>query len=121
LFLPGIPQVYYVGLMAGKNDIQTFLKTGVGRDVNRHNYTLAEWRDGLQQHVTQRVLALMQLRNTHPAFEGAFSVKNGQSKNALVLRWEQGDMWCEAMVDVGKKIVQVRYVDEKGGVREQRA
>ena len=41
-FLPGIPQVYYVGLLAGHNDMELLDRTGVGRDINRHHYGRAE-------------------------------------------------------------------------------
>ena len=36
--LPGIPQVYYVGLLAGPNDMALPKKYGVGRDFNRHRF-----------------------------------------------------------------------------------
>jgi len=39
---PGIPQVYYVGLLAGANDMDLLAKTGVGRDINRHYYKREE-------------------------------------------------------------------------------
>ena len=42
LFVPGIPQVYYVGLLAGVSDVVLFARTGVGRDINRHHYTDGE-------------------------------------------------------------------------------
>ncbi|MGP1664838.1 MAG: hypothetical protein ACTS5I_02775, partial [Rhodanobacter sp.] len=35
-FMPGIPQVYYVGLLAGRNDMNLLQRSGVGRDINRH-------------------------------------------------------------------------------------
>jgi sucrose phosphorylase len=35
-FVPGIPQIYYVGLLAGGNDMDLLRRTGVGRDINRH-------------------------------------------------------------------------------------
>ena len=38
-FVPGIPQVYYVGLLAGTNDMDLLARTKVGRDINRHYYT----------------------------------------------------------------------------------
>ena len=38
-FAPGIPQVYYVGLLGGTNDMELLARTGVGRDINRHYYT----------------------------------------------------------------------------------
>src|SRR5512139_309665 len=34
-FLPGIPQVYYVGLLAGVNDMALLALPGVGPDINR--------------------------------------------------------------------------------------
>ena len=35
-FAPGIPQVYYVGLFAGRNDFDLYEKTKQSRDINRH-------------------------------------------------------------------------------------
>jgi sucrose phosphorylase len=43
-FTPGIPQVYYVGLLAGSNDMELLARSGVGRDVNRHHYARTSWR-----------------------------------------------------------------------------
>ena len=36
LLAPGIPQVYYVGMLAGKNDIKLLEETKEGRNINRH-------------------------------------------------------------------------------------
>ena len=33
-FLPGVPQVYYVGALAGENDMELLKRTNVGRDIN---------------------------------------------------------------------------------------
>ena len=41
-FVPGIPQIYYVGLLAGTNDMERLRRTGEGRDINRHSYSSAE-------------------------------------------------------------------------------
>lgn len=67
-FAPGIPQVYYVGLFAGRNDIALVEHTRQGRDINRHAYTLEECESELQRPVVKRLLALMEFRNTYPAF-----------------------------------------------------
>jgi sucrose phosphorylase len=71
-FVPGIPQIYYVGLLAGGNDIELLRRTGTGRDINRHYYTGEELRHELMRPVVQAQLALLRLRNTHSAFQGAF-------------------------------------------------
>ena len=41
-FIPGIPQIYYVGFLAGTNDMSLLKSTNVGRDINRHYYSKSE-------------------------------------------------------------------------------
>jgi len=48
-FAPGIPQVYYVGLLAGENDYEKVEDTGEGRDINRHNFSTMEIEEALQK------------------------------------------------------------------------
>ena len=87
-FLPGEPQVYYVGLFNGMDDRELFEKTDQGRDVNRHHYTPEEIQTALEQPVTQAIIALARLRK-HPAFEGEFSWQvDGPS--AMTLSWSSG-------------------------------
>ncbi|MDZ8117661.1 sucrose phosphorylase [Pontiella agarivorans] len=69
-FAPGIPQVYYVGLLAGENDTDLVEQTRNGRDINRHNYSIEEISQQVSRPVVQRLLKLMEFRNTHPAFDG---------------------------------------------------
>ena len=88
-FIPGIPQVYYVGLLAGGNDMELLTRTGVGRDVNRHHYTRTEVAGALERPVVQALLRLIRFRNSHPAFGGDFSATgDGQ---AFELAWWRGD------------------------------
>ena len=67
-FAPGIPQVYYVGMLAGSNDIELMEHTKNGRDINRHYYSKEEIEDEQKRTVVQKLKELMILRNTHPAF-----------------------------------------------------
>lgn len=67
-FAPGIPQVYYVGMLAGSNDIDLMERTKNGRDINRHYYSLREVEQEQSRPVVQKLKELMILRNTHPAF-----------------------------------------------------
>ena len=89
LFVPGIPQVYYVGLLAGENDMERLERTGVGRDINRHAYSEAEVAAALERPVVQRLLELIRLRNAHPAFGGDFA--SGEPEpGVLELAWRAG-------------------------------
>ena len=69
-FTPGIPQVYYVGALAGENDLDRLTRTGVGRDINRHVYSLAEVDADLDRPVVSALLELCRFRNQFPAFDG---------------------------------------------------
>lgn len=72
---PGVPQVYYVGLLAGSNDTDLLARTNVGRDVNRHHYTPEEIDAALQRRVVRALGGLIRFRNTHPAFDGEFAIE----------------------------------------------
>ena len=87
-FLPGEPQVYYVGLFNGMDDRELFARSGQGRDTNRHNYTPAEIQEALQQPVTQAIIALARVRK-HPAFNGEFSW-NVVDHETMRLEWNHG-------------------------------
>lgn len=69
-FAPGVPQVYYVGLLAGENDIELMERTKQGRDINRHYYTPVEIDRNMERPVLQKLRALMRFRNSHPSFGG---------------------------------------------------
>ena len=97
-FLPGIPQVYYVGLLAGRNDLVLLQRTGVGRDINRHHYTRAEIDERLHADVVQQLLRLIELRNAHPAFNGQFEMHGG-SDEELRLAWTHGEHQAELWID----------------------
>jgi sucrose phosphorylase len=88
-FLPGVPQVYYVGLLAGTNDMALLERTGVGRDINRHRYTRAEIDEALTRPCVQRLFELIRLRNEHPAFSGTFEVGE-TADDTLELTWRLG-------------------------------
>lgn len=92
-FAPGIPQVYYVGLLAGENDLALMEETKNGRDINRHYYTKEEVREEVKRPVVQRLMQLMELRNTHKAFalEGNITVECSNSKELKITRSKETD------------------------------
>ena len=100
-FLPGIPQVYYVGLLAGRNDMTLLARTGVGRDINRHYFTAEEVQQQLGRPVVERTLALLKLRNTHPAFAGVFDASRS-TRDRLVLTWSLERDWIRLDVDLAR-------------------
>ena len=74
-FAPGIPQIYYVGLLAGENDIELLEATKEGRNINRHYYTLEEIEKEVERPVVKQLLSLLRFRNTSKAFDLAGEIE----------------------------------------------
>jgi len=92
---PGTPQVYYVGLLAGVNDMDLLACSGIGRDVNRHYYTASEIHASLARPVVQALTRLIRFRNTHPAFDGDMTCFAGPA--SITMKWAHGH--DEAILD----------------------
>jgi len=109
-FTPGIPQVYYVGLMAGKNDQELLDETGELRDINRHFYSLEEADQAMEQPVVKRLLRLMEFRSGHPAFDGRFEL-NYSNSSSVAMAWRHGEHYCHLFVDLNFKTARIHYLD----------
>ena len=84
-FAPGIPQVYYVGMLAGANDIELLEKTKNGRDINRHYYSVEEVEENQKREVVQGLKKLMILRNTDTAFSLEGNIEIETEGDSLVI------------------------------------
>lgn len=98
-FVPGVPQVYYVGLFAGENDMELLAKTNVGRDINRHYYTKSEVTAHLERPVIKELKELMLFRNNHPAFDGIFNLIETADNN-LHIKWINNEDWAALRIDL---------------------
>ncbi|HUQ53438.1 MAG TPA: sucrose phosphorylase [Gammaproteobacteria bacterium] len=114
-FTPGIPQVYYVGLLAGHNDLELLRHSGVGRDINRHYYGRAEVTAALQRPVVRNLCALIRLRNAHPAFRGEFS-SDVSADTELHMRWRNGVERAELRIDFRSRHCELA-LSEAGAMR----
>ena len=113
LFTPGVPQVYYAGLLAARNDLEAVRQTGEGREINRHNYTRREIDAEVQRPVVQRLLKIVRFRNEYPAFDGTFRVLPGPDSQ-LGLRWERGSAACTLTVELANAQATLEYLDPQG-------
>lgn len=111
-FTPGIPQVYYVGLLAGGNDMELLDRTRVGRDVNRHHYTLAEIEADVQRPVVQALFRLIRFRNSHPAFAGETVVTGSGPR--LRMTWTASDQTAELDADLAAGTATVTWTTPEG-------
>jgi sucrose 6(F)-phosphate phosphorylase len=101
LFAPGIPQVYYVGLLAGDNDLAAVARTGESRAINRHDFSTGEIAERLRLPFVRRLLELLELRCGHPAFRGEPTIDGSGSRLELAWRSRGGQCRLEADVAAG--------------------
>lgn len=99
LMLPGVAQVYYVGLLVGSNDMELLAASGVGRDVNRHYYTLDEIEADLERPVVAALLDMLRWRASDPAFDGEFELVDSD-EGTLRLRWTHGAAVADRTIDL---------------------
>lgn len=117
-FAPGIPQVYYVGLLAGKNDIELLEKTKVGRNINRHYYSKTEIESEVKRPVVQKLIKLMEFRNSYPAFDGEYIIHDSKPDTELKISWENGNAEAVLEADFADHSFKISYYDlEDGAVK----
>jgi sucrose phosphorylase len=115
-FCPGIPQVYYVGALAGQNDWKRMEASGELRDINRQSYDFAEVDAALEQPVVQRLIALMRFRNQHPAFAQGKFVLHYSNDSSLVMAWEAEDSYARLELELHFRKATIYYHDAHTGV-----
>ncbi|MGD8358931.1 MAG: hypothetical protein PVG42_12840 [Lysobacterales bacterium] len=92
MFMPGIPQVWYLDLFAGRNDYEAADRgaTGGHKEINRTTLEHGDIEQGLKRIVVQDQLQLIRLRNTSPAFEGELTLED-TPEHELRMTWRNGE------------------------------
>jgi sucrose phosphorylase len=76
MFMPGVPQVWYLDLFAGVNDYAAAQRgrTAGHKEINRTTLKLIDVEEGLKRPIVLDQLELIRLRNTSKAFAGEMEV-----------------------------------------------
>jgi sucrose phosphorylase len=104
IFMPGKPQIWYLDLLAGKNDHAAVEKAGPAghKEINRTNLTLEQANIALEKNVVRQQLSLLKFRSTFPAFGFDSKLKVLYSKkHELKLCWENNG--CTATLEANLK------------------
>lgn len=107
-FAPGIPQVYYVGMFAGRNDLKLLEETREGRNINRHYYTREEIDNEVKRPVVRMLLNLMKFRNECQAFNGDFFLEDCSNHELIIVR-ESNGAFARLIVDFEAKDFSIVY------------
>jgi sucrose phosphorylase len=119
IFMPGKPQVWYLDLLAGKNDYAAVEKAGPAghKEINRTNLTLEQAYKRLEKNVVSQQLSLLRFRNSFPAFGFDAKLKILDSRpEILKLCWENNG--CATILEANLKdySFNITATDEKGKV-----
>ncbi|MFZ2760944.1 MAG: sucrose phosphorylase, partial [Trichococcus flocculiformis] len=98
-FTPGIPQIYYVGLLAGENDLELLENSKEGRNINRHYYSLDEINQEIERPVVKDLFRLLAFRNTAKAFDGDLKITM-IDEGAFTLTWATAEESASLTVDL---------------------
>lgn len=93
MFMPGIPQVWYLDIFAGKNDYEAADKGGSAghKEINRTTLTLEDVEAGLKTDIVRNQLELIRLRNTSKAFLGTVTINDSNDNEIDILWTNQND------------------------------
>ena len=114
-FTPGIPQVYYVGLLAGENDIESMKTNPDPRTINRHTFSREELEESIQKPVCQRLYELMRFRNTYDAFNGDIQVGQDDEDGMLTITWTKEDLRTTLRANFKTLTYSITYFDRESG------
>lgn len=108
LFMPGKPQVWYLDLFAGKNDHEAVRRAGKDghKEINRTNLTSADIEKALNKDIVKEQIALLRLRNTHPAFSPDSTITVSSRGPVLTIEWKKE----KACVSLNADLADLTYV-----------
>ena len=101
MFMPGVPQVWYLDLFAGKNDYEAAQqgRTAGHKEINRTTLKIADVEAGLQRPILLDQLELIRLRNLSPAFAGEMKVHDSEP-HQLHISWQHPEATATLKADL---------------------
>jgi sucrose phosphorylase len=118
MFMPGIPQVWYLDIFAGKNDYKAADKSSNGghKEINRTNLSVEEVKQGLKKQIVKDQLKIMHLRNTLKAFLGQIKINN-VANNKLSILWKFKDSSANLEANLETFIFSISYEEDNEKVK----
>ena len=115
MFMPGVPQVWYLDLFAGTNDYAAAKRgrTAGHKEINRTTLKIIDIESGLKRQIVRDQLDLIRLRNTSPAFAGEMKIFETEP-HRLHFSWQHPEATATLKADLRKYSFTV-YQDNGAG------
>ncbi|MCA0151949.1 alpha-amylase family glycosyl hydrolase [Winogradskyella vincentii] len=110
LFMPGIPQIWYLDIFEGRNDYEAVEKAGSGghKEINRTTLSNKNVALGIQKKSVLNQLELIRLRNNHMAFQGQIKL-NATSESEISIAWNNEGHYAYLTADLKSQNFSVKY------------
>jgi sucrose phosphorylase len=101
MFMPGVPQVWYLDLFAGTNDYAAVGKgrTAGHKEINRTTLKIIDIESGLKRPIVLNQLKLIRLRNVSPAFNGEMKIIETEP-HLLHISWQAPEVTLTLKADL---------------------
>ncbi|MDH3888876.1 MAG: glycosidase, partial [Gammaproteobacteria bacterium] len=101
MFMPGLPQVWYLDLFAGTNDYAAAKRgrTAGHKEINRTTLEIIDIELGLKRPIVRDQLKLIRLRNTSPAFDGEIKILKSK-RHRLHITWQHPEATASLKADL---------------------
>ncbi len=112
MFMPGIPEIWYLDLFAGTNDYDA-AQQGGHKEINRTNLSMSEIESKLQTAIVQDQLKLLRFRNTFPAFgfDSELTIEES-GENQLNLVWSKNGYTASLHANLNTFAYEILYADD---------
>lgn len=109
LFMPGKPQIWYLDLLKGKNDLEAVKRSGSAghKEINRTNLSEKEVKERLKDPAVIDQLTLIRFRNEFGAFTEDAKIEIASEGHTLKMIWKKDELKASMACDLKEKALQI--------------
>ncbi|TDD96584.1 alpha-amylase family protein [Flavobacterium cellulosilyticum] len=112
MFMPGIPQVWYLDIFAGKNNYEAADNGGSAghKEINRTTLSMQDVAQGLETAIVKKQLEIIRLRNTSNAFLGQIEI-NESLENKIDIKWKNDNSVLHLKADLDTYNFTIEHIE----------
>ncbi|MFT6731009.1 MAG: sucrose phosphorylase [Glaciecola sp.] len=114
MFMPGIPQVWYLDIFAGKNNYEAADNgdSAGHKEINRTTLSMRDVEQGLKTDVVKKQLEIIRLRNTLDAFLGKVEI-NDAFDDVLDIKWVKNKTVAHLKANLKTYTFTIDYIEKE--------
>ncbi|MFV8377210.1 alpha-amylase family glycosyl hydrolase [Flavobacterium sp. LB3R33] len=114
MFMPGIPQIWYLDIFAGKNNYEEADNGGSAghKEINRTALSMNDIEEGLKTEIVKKQLEIIRLRNTSDAFSGEVEI-NDFADDILDIKWTNGTSIAHLIANLNSKGFTIKHTENE--------